>query len=212
MVPIVIAQATCSIVSGRYISWRKHYSEVLWSGFLMWTLGSGLSVLFDEDVHPAICVVALVLVGIGVGFTFQPTLVALQAHSPKPRRAVIISNRNFFRCLGGACGLAVSAAILQSTLRKQLPTELKYLAETPYHLPQVGVNQQGAVRHAYMLANRSVFIANVPVIGICVLGCLFVKDRGLQPPQDHESKGAKDSGTHPLVAQIEQKPKNDEKH
>ena len=71
--------------------------------------GSGLTILFNRDTHPAVIAVVIGIVGVGLGFTFQPTLIAFQAHCTKSQRAVVISNRNFFRCMGGACGLAVSA-------------------------------------------------------------------------------------------------------
>jgi len=44
--------------------------------------------------------------------------------------------------------------------------------------------QQQAVLDAYASASRSVFIFNVPFIALCLLGCLIVKDRGLQRPEE----------------------------
>jgi hypothetical protein len=52
--PIAITQAIASILSGQYISRRKRYGEVIWFGFGMWTLGAGLTILFDRNTHPAI--------------------------------------------------------------------------------------------------------------------------------------------------------------
>jgi hypothetical protein len=48
----------------------------------------------------------LIIEGIGIGLTFQTTLVAAQATSPKKDRAVVTGARNFFRTIGGAFGLA----------------------------------------------------------------------------------------------------------
>lgn len=132
----------------------------------------------------------LIVVGIGVGLLFQPTLVAVQAHSPKSRRAVIISNRNFFRCSGGAVGLAVSAAVLQAALRARLPPEYAYLAESTYAFPSdLGTDPAAeAVRDAYMYASRAVFIMQIPLMGLVLLGCAFIRDRGLEPPDDPNDK------------------------
>lgn len=131
-------------------------------------------------------VAPLLIAGFGVGCVFQPVLVALQAHSPKARRAVIISNRNFFRCAGGACGLAVSAAVLQATLRVNLPLQYAYLARDTYALPHLQGADKSMVLDAYMAASRAVFLMQIPIIGTCLLGCIFVKDRGLQPAEDGE--------------------------
>ncbi|KAF5250343.1 hypothetical protein FANTH_4443 [Fusarium anthophilum] len=181
--PLVAAQMIASIGSGQYISRRLRYGEVIIFGFAIWTLGAGLALLFTRHSSPAVIAVILAIVGTGVGCIFQPTLIALQAHSPKSRRAVIISNRNFYRCIGGACGLAVSAAVLQAQLRVTLPTEYKSLASSTYVLPE-SMRQVPAVLDAYMSASHSVFILQVPLIGLCLLGTAFIRDRGLDPVKD----------------------------
>ncbi|KAF0320325.1 major facilitator superfamily transporter, partial [Colletotrichum asianum] len=183
-VSLVVCQSVFSILSGQYISRTKRYGEVIWLGFGFWTLGAGLTLIFDRNTKPGIIVIPLLIVGIGVGFIFQPTLVALQAHSIKSRRAVITSNRNFFRCAGGACGLAISAAILQATLRANLPAEFKYLSSSTYSIPQLSSDDMSRVLDAYMAASRAVFILQIPLVGLCLVGCLLIKDSGLEPIDD----------------------------
>lgn len=144
--------------------------------------GAGLCLTFDRNTSPGAIIGPLMVIGVGVGCIFQPTLVALQAHSPKSRRAVIISNRNFFRCCGGAVGLAISAAILQAALRSKLPAEYAYLADSTYALPtdlEPGPSAE-RVYDAYMHASHSVFLMQVPMIGVSLIGCLFIKDQGLE--------------------------------
>ncbi|CCF34255.1 hypothetical protein CH063_06289 [Colletotrichum higginsianum] len=183
-VALVVCQSVFSIISGQYISRVQRYGEVIWAGFGLWTLGAGLTLIYDRHTKPGVIVIPLLIIGIGVGFIFQPTLVALQAHSIKSRRAVITSNRNFFRCAGGACGLAVSAAVLQATLRAKLPPEFKDLASSTYSIPELNEQDMSAVLDAYMAASRAVFILQIPLIGLCLIGCLFIKDRGLHPIED----------------------------
>ncbi|KAK6221227.1 hypothetical protein QIS74_04795 [Colletotrichum tabaci] len=154
-VALVVCQSVFSIISGQYISRVQRYGEVIWAGFGLWTLGAGLTLIYDRHTKPGVIVIPLLIIGIGVGFIFQPTLVALQAHSIKSRRAVITSNRNFFRCAGGACGLAVSAAVLQATLRAKLPPEFKDLASSTYSIPELNEQDMSAVLDAYMAASRA---------------------------------------------------------
>lgn len=145
--------------------------------------------LFGAHTHPAVVAVIVALMGAGVGFTFQPTLVALQAHCTKSQRAVVIANRNFFRCIGGSCGLAISAAILQATLRSNLPTKFAYLAESSYSLPSrtnLSDSEWGSILLAYSKASHAVFILQVPLIGVCFLACIFIRDRGLERPKEPE--------------------------
>ncbi|EKJ69775.1 hypothetical protein FPSE_10091, partial [Fusarium pseudograminearum CS3096] len=167
----------------QYISRRLRYGEVIVAGFALWTLGAGLALIFNRHTSPAVIAVILAIVGTGVGSVFQPTLIALQAHSPKSRRAVIISNRNFYRCMGGACGLAISAAVLQAQLSATLPANRKDLASSTYVLPE-GMRKEAGVLDAYMAASHSVFILQVPLIGACLFGTIFIRDRGLDPVKE----------------------------
>lgn len=96
---------------------------------------------------------------------------------------MIISNRNFYRCAGGACGLAISAAVLQARLRSALPSEYKHLADSTYSLPDFDKTPE-AVLDAYMAASHAVFILQVPLMGLCLLGMFFIRDRGLEPVSD----------------------------
>lgn len=145
--------------------------------------------LFDHHTHPAAISVIVAISGVGIGFTLQPTVVALQAHCTKSQRAVVISNRNFFRCMGGACGLAISAAVLQATLRSNLPTTLSYLTHSSYSLPSrsnLTDTQWAQVLLSYTDASHAVFILQVPLIAVCFLACVFVRDRGLERPKEPE--------------------------
>ncbi|THC92356.1 hypothetical protein EYZ11_008172 [Aspergillus tanneri] len=198
--PMVVCQSLASILSGQYISRRRRYGEVIWTGFGLWTLGAGLVLLFELDTSPGVIVAVVAIIGIGVGGTFQPTLVAFQAHCTKSQRAVVISDRNFFRCLGGACGLAVSAALLQATLRSSLPDGYQYLAHSSYSLPSrsnVSNADWSQIVTAYAKASRSVFILQVPLIGVAFIACLLIRDRGLErlkEPGEEEEKNETQPG------------------
>ncbi|RAL15079.1 MFS transporter [Aspergillus homomorphus CBS 101889] len=188
--PMVACQSLASITSGQYISRMKRYGEVIWAGFFLWTLGAGLMLLFDRHTSPGAIAVIVGVAGIGIGWTFQPTMIAFQAHCTKSQRAVVISDRNFFRCMGGACGLAVSAALLQASLRSNLPDGYKDVAHSSYSLPSrngISDSDWEQILTAYSKASHSVFILQVPLIGMCLLACLFIRDRGLERPKDpHE--------------------------
>ncbi|KAK7723582.1 hypothetical protein SLS57_004396 [Botryosphaeria dothidea] len=186
-IPIVFFQSFASIISGLYISHYKRYGEVIWAGFVIWTIGSSLTILFSRTLPIAAIVVISSLNGIGVGFVFQPTLVAMQAHCTKAQRAVVISNRNFLRSLGGAFGLAISAAVLQNTLKANLPTQYKDLARSTYSTPDYSrydAADSDAIHDAYARASRAVFITLAPFIALCLFGCFLVKDRGLTRPDE----------------------------
>ena len=202
MLPLTASQMISSIISGQYISRFERYGEVIWLGFFLWTLGVGLTCMLNLYTPIWTIVIILFVQGLGIGAVFQPVLVALQAHCAKAQRAVVISNRNFIRSLGGAVGLAVSAAALQNTLHKVMPAEFHSLALSSYDTPDfasLNPKQIAQILQAYATASRTVFIMNVPFMGLCLLGCFFIKDRGLQRPdevmEDVEMKKRRDSGS-----------------
>jgi MFS family permease len=186
LVAINVPQSCISTLSGIFISRYKRYGIVIWTGFLIWTLGAGLIISFSRSTSPAAIALILAVSGIGAGCIFQPVLIALQAHCSKPQRAAVISNRNFLRSSGGAVGLSISAQVLQSSLRKNLPERLVGIARDTYALPVLDAADLDVVRDAYMKAIRMVFIVLAPMMGMCLLLCLLIQDRGLQRPEERE--------------------------
>jgi hypothetical protein len=163
------------------------YGYLLWGGFGIWLCGSGLLILADKNLHVSWLSFFLVLVGTGTGMVFQPTLVALQAQTPKMQRAVVTSNRNFLRSSGGAVGLAVSSAILANVLRGSLPEHLSYVANSTFAAPDLStfnLQDQDAIASAYASASRAVFIFCAPLNALCLALCVFVKDHGLIREED----------------------------
>lgn len=44
--------------------------------------------------------------------------------------------------------------------------------------------QLEGILDAYMAGSRAVFIFFVPLIAVCLVGCIFIKDRGLQRAEE----------------------------
>ena len=211
LVAINVPQSIISTLSGIFISRYKRYGVVIWAGFTVWTLGAGLICSFTRTTHPAAVAVMLSISGIGAGCIFQPVLIALQAHCSKAQRAAVISNRNFLRSSGGAVGLSISAQVLQSSLRNNLPPRLAYLAHDTYALPPLNAADEDAVRNAYMTAIRTVFIVSAPIIGLCLALCLFIKDRGLQRPEEREEAAMAAAAAANEKQKLGEKPKPQQK-
>lgn len=198
-IPFVAAQSFFSILSGQYISRMKRYGEIIWLGYGLWTLGSGLILLFTRTTPRWQIVIFLIIEGAGVGNVFQPTLIAAQAHTLKRDRAVVISVRNFLRALGGSVGLALSSAVFSNVLTKQLdslsvplPSGFKsQILASILRVPDLSTlttAQRNEVLDAYMTASHGVFTIWVPIMGACLLLCFFVKDRGLKRPEEVEKE------------------------
>lgn len=197
LVPFVAVQSIFSVLSGQYISRMKRYGEVIWAGYAAWTLGAGLMLTLSRTTAIwAICLV-LAVEGIGVGFIFQPTLVAAQAHSKKADRAVVIAVRNFLRSFGGAVGLALSSSVFSNVLGRHLrasdlPSNIvETIMSAVLAVPSfegVSVIEREMILDSYMAAIKGVFYVWAPVMGTCLLLCLLIKDRGLQRPEERAAE------------------------
>ncbi|KAG6353762.1 hypothetical protein INS49_005240 [Diaporthe citri] len=130
----------------------------------------------------------------GVGFTFQPTLVAAQAHSAKQDRAVVISSRNFLRALGGAAGLAIASALFSNTLVGHInsvsavPADVvDEIKSSVFSMPDISgltEEQRIIILDTYTRASRSVFYFWEGCMGLCWLLMFFIKDKGLQRKEE----------------------------
>jgi MFS family permease len=193
--PIIAVQVIVSMLAGRWMSKSGQYGATIRLGVAFLLIGSLLETQIDRYTHPVFVALILLAIGIGVGAANQPMVVAMQAHTKKSERAVVTSTRNFFRFLGSACGVAVSAAVLQSTLRASLPTEWKHLADSPYALGRLSPLAREAVAPAYETAIRYVFITSAGASVLCSVGLLVWRDDGfeLRREEDNEYAPIRDS-------------------
>lgn len=193
LLPLVLTQAFMSTLAGNVISWMGHFLPIMYSGFLFWLAGCGMTVAWDRHTSVGMIAGTLLVMGTGVGFIFQPTMVAAQANSMMAQRAVVISTRNVLRSFGGALGIAIATLIITNTLLKEINKQLKkdvlphlflfHLKHTIYtHADTSGLTsaQIEVVRLMYMKAIKHVFYFTIPLIAICLLSTYFVKDNGLR--------------------------------
>ncbi|TGO43701.1 hypothetical protein BOTNAR_1407g00010 [Botryotinia narcissicola] len=187
IMPMAGSQGLGSILSGLIISHTKRYNPVMVVGQWMWALLL-IPQAFYSRTTPiwAICVVGF-FQGLGTGCCFQPSLVALLAHSRRADRAVLNSLRNFLSSMGGTLGLALASTILNNGLKARLrgvvsSSVAKTITTSINQLDSLGLTaaQHNAVLDAYMASVRTVFILYAPLIGACALAALFVSDNGLE--------------------------------
>ncbi|KAG7863869.1 hypothetical protein KL919_001184 [Ogataea angusta] len=220
--PVVVVQALTSTISGILISHFQHYNFIIIPGFGLWLLGLCLEfALFTKSV-PMVGICFIVVVqGLGVGSVFQPTIIALQAHTRLPDRAVVIATRNFNRSVGAAVGMASCSAIMSNQFRSKLRSsnvgltseqieELSkhiYAIDLTVYSPEV----QDKLRDITYHGLRTVFIFFIPLIGACFLLGFLIRDRGLrgvgekkEPQNSTESEQSKEQESDDEQSQDEQ--------
>ncbi|CAI6324260.1 unnamed protein product [Periconia digitata] len=197
ILPIIITTSFASIASGQYMSRVGNYMHCILAGFVLWTLGNGLTLLFSRTTGLAVLIVVLIVEGAGIGLTLQPTLVGMYANSRTEDRAVTTGLRNFIRTIGGAFGLVVSGVILSNTLRKGLVQEsymsnslLTELTSSTYALDALNLSsdQKNQILDVYMLGLRYIFVFYLVCSGLSLLLTVWVGNTTLKAPKPVEDE------------------------
>jgi predicted MFS family arabinose efflux permease len=193
---VVIPTSFTSILSGQYMSRIGSYMHCILTGFALWTLGNGLTLMFNRDTKlgPLICI--LIVEGAGIGFTLQPTLVGMYANGRSEDRAVTTGLRNFIRTIGGAFGVVISGVILSNTLEKQLGSDgivsndtIAQLTSSTYSLSSMGLskNTQDLVLSAYMQGIHYIFVFFTACSGLSLVLTFWVGNTSLKMPPKPEA-------------------------
>lgn len=104
-----------SFVGGRMLL-LTGYRTTLLLGSALIASGSALCVPMDGGTSLAYVVLAVVVIGLGLGFSSTSYLVSVQNAVPWRRRGVATSSVVFFRTVGGLLGVAVMGALLNASL------------------------------------------------------------------------------------------------
>lgn len=96
--------------SGRFYL-RIGFKRTALIGFVLIVIGTGILAAFAHSPSVAVVAVACFVVGMGMGLSAVPTLVAAQASVPWNERGVVTGANLFARSIGSAVGVAVFGAI-----------------------------------------------------------------------------------------------------
>ncbi|KAJ5712888.1 uncharacterized protein N7483_010069 [Penicillium malachiteum] len=180
ILPYVLAQSLVGAASGPLMSRFARYAPVLRAGFLIWTLGAGLNLLFTQHTYIAVYVIVLAIEGAGVGLVHQPDLL---------------------RSLGSVYGVAISTAVqnaaIESSLRSAIPSDLlSEVLEGSWSSSDTSTEKyHSQILDIKMKAFRVVLIIIVSIINLCFFANFFVADRMLKgDDNDVKQKGQEKQG------------------
>lgn len=201
ILPTVITTSFTSILSGQYMSRAGLYMPCILVGFVLWTVGNGLTLIFDQNTGLGPLIGILIVEGAGIGLTLQPTLVGMYANSRSEDRAVTTGLRNFIRTLAGAFGLVISGVILSNTLSKGLSGKpsmtddmIAQLTSSTYALDEMDISEEEKkdIIQIYMDGLHYIFIFYALCSGLSVLLTALVGNTNLNPQKP--STGVVDDG------------------
>ncbi|MGK5110751.1 MULTISPECIES: MDR family MFS transporter [unclassified Geodermatophilus] len=135
-------------------------------------LGAALLLLLDGSSSVVQVGATSFVIGLGMGFTAAPTLIAAQAAVQWHQRGVVTGSNMFFRSAGSAVGVAVFGAIVNATLGRS------------------GVEGDRVAPEALTTAVHHVFLATT-VLAVAMLAAVLLmpRDRGRPQTPAQEATG-----------------------
>jgi hypothetical protein len=163
MIPLVAGIMAGAMSSGIAISRTGKYKAFPLVGivFIVVALVS-MSLVLEADTSVWTLVPFMVLLGVGLGFNFQPVILAVQnAVSPR-EMGVATSSVTFFRQMGGTIGVAAFLSILFT----RLPTDIgNRIAETAAANPEAAAQAQQLQQQGLeSITADTTGIANYPLL------------------------------------------------
>ncbi|BBL79639.1 MFS transporter [Rubrobacter xylanophilus] len=113
--PLSIGWPVGSFAGGRMLL-RVGYRSALLLGAVLVVAGSAMCLRLGADTPLAYAVLAVFVIGLGMGFSSTGYLVSVQNAVPWHRRGIATSSVVFFRTIGGSLGVAVMGTILNLSL------------------------------------------------------------------------------------------------
>jgi EmrB/QacA subfamily drug resistance transporter len=190
LVPMLVAMIVTSIASGQFISRTGRYKIPLIIGIVV--MGAGYFLLTQLDVHATNqqVVVAMILIGLGLGVSMQTYTLVVQNSVSRQDMAVATSTTQLSRSIGAAIGLAILGTILSQGLATAFP---KYLPAAAIAKFQASGSTAGAVfdptvlahlppaiaagiRHGLADAMHPVFLVGLPIIVVALIATLLIRE------------------------------------
>jgi EmrB/QacA subfamily drug resistance transporter len=117
--PLMLGWVAASILGSRLLL-RMGYRTVALFGMVLLTLGAFLLTRLGADATRTLIMVFLGMMGVGMGFTVPPFLIAVQSSVPKHKLGAATSTLTFSRSIGGTLGVSVMGAYLSARLASAL--------------------------------------------------------------------------------------------
>lgn len=119
LTPMLLGWVFASIIGSRLLL-RVSYRALALTGMTLLTIGAGLMAWIDVNSSQINLMINLALMGVGMGLSIPPFLIAIQS-TVRPRdMGAATSTLQFSRSIGGALGVSVMGAVLSFRLAARL--------------------------------------------------------------------------------------------
>jgi len=122
--PMMIAMAGSSAISGQIMSRLGHYRILGLTGLLILVAGAYLLSRMDVSSTNAEATRAMIVVGVGLGASIPLYMLAVQNAVPYRFMGISTSTLQFLRAVGGTMGVAILFSLVQSHYSSNLQTTI----------------------------------------------------------------------------------------
>src|SRR2546423_10127791 len=128
LVPMLVAMIITSVIGGQLISRTGRYKLQLLAGLLLMGVGYFLLSTFDVNTANQQVIVAMILIGLGLGMSMQTFVLIVQNSASREDMAVATSATQLSRSIGAAIGLAILGTLLSqgmvTSMARYLPSSV----------------------------------------------------------------------------------------
>jgi EmrB/QacA subfamily drug resistance transporter len=195
MLPLVVGIFTTSIGGGQLMSRTGRYKWMPITGAAV--VGLALLAFSTLEVTTPYYVIALIMYGfgMGLGFTMQVVVTAVQNSVDRRHMGVATSSVTFFRSMGGAIGTALLGAILNIQLKHHLE-QIVGAAQGARPAGPIKTNDVTAIRslpepikswvlEAFTRAMDDVFLVAVPFMVVGFIIAVTMREKPLRDRGQH---------------------------
>ena len=156
------------------------YRWAIWTGWIVLTLATGLTILWDAQTSTAVWVIVLVLLGLGHGLLLNSLNCASQAVSIPGDEGAAFAMYAFLRSFGMAIGVGIGGSVFQNVMSVKLqdlnlPTSIARNAEAYITVLKAGNQAHLAdVMSAYTYGFHGVFAFLCGLGGLAMVMSCFV--------------------------------------
>jgi EmrB/QacA subfamily drug resistance transporter len=210
LVPLMIGLLAASIGSGQLISRNGRYKRFPIAG----TAIAGVGLLLLSRLEPGTgsfeAAFYMLVLGLGLGFTMQVLVLAVQNAVPYSQLGVATSSATLFRSIGGSLGTAILGAIFANRLADELTGSLPSGSPAaaglasgqidPAQLKALPAALHDSYVHSFTDSISTVFLIAAAVVTVAFLLAWMLEERPLRktiedsgvgdafaPPQDTDS-------------------------
>ena len=133
--PLLLAWPIAATISGKIII-RYGYRITAVFGMVSSAFGVAMTTLFNTQTSLPFIIVAMLLIGAGLGFTSTVFILSVQNAVPWNLRGVATATTQFFRTMGGTVGVAIMGTILNAQMALRFAPIYSRFSAIASHLPK----------------------------------------------------------------------------